>query len=168
MSGRAVASATSPGAAGSTCNPPSSTVGSGPPPARGSSPRTVVKCATGPAQEGQCAVGNTFLSFVIFTFQTFSLGQPQPDNREFRVNFDGEEEACVAILNNFYGVRQWRRNVGQGGPEVATESRGLLFSLRRTYKGVARLVGQRRFKILVKKQKMNRMKIRSKLSESSM
>ena len=29
-------------------------------------------------------------------------GQPQPDNREFRV--EGEhDEACVAVLNNFYG-----------------------------------------------------------------
>ena len=29
-------------------------------------------------------------------------GQPQPDNREFRV--EGQhDEACVAVLNNFYG-----------------------------------------------------------------
>ena len=30
------------------------------------------------------------------------LGQPQPDNREQRQG--GEDEACVAVLNNFYQV----------------------------------------------------------------
>ena len=30
------------------------------------------------------------------------IGQPQPDNREQRQG--GEDEACVAVLNNFYQV----------------------------------------------------------------
>ena len=29
-------------------------------------------------------------------------GQPQPDNREFRVEGE-QDEACIAVLNNFYG-----------------------------------------------------------------
>ena len=29
-------------------------------------------------------------------------GRPQPDNRE-QVQQGGEEEACMAVLNNFYG-----------------------------------------------------------------
>ena len=32
----------------------------------------------------------------------FSAGQRQPDNRE-QVQQGGEEEACMAVLNNFYG-----------------------------------------------------------------
>ena len=32
----------------------------------------------------------------------FRAGRPQPDNRE-QVQQGGEEEACMAVLNNFYG-----------------------------------------------------------------
>ena len=32
-------------------------------------------------------------------------GRPQPDNRE-QVQQGGEEEACMAVLNNFYGDGQ--------------------------------------------------------------
>lgn len=34
--------------------------------------------------------------------QSGGAGEPQPDNREFKV--EGEhDEACIAMLNNFYG-----------------------------------------------------------------
>ena len=33
---------------------------------------------------------------------TGGAGRPQPDNRE-QVQQGGEEEACMAVLNNFYG-----------------------------------------------------------------
>lgn len=38
---------------------------------------------------------------------TGGSGEPQPDNREFRSTSGGEDEACIAILNNFYqdGIR---------------------------------------------------------------
>ena len=36
-------------------------------------------------------------------FENFRLRRPQPDNREQREG--GNDEACIAILNNFYSVR---------------------------------------------------------------
>ena len=35
-------------------------------------------------------------------FENFRLRRPQPDNREQREG--GNDEACIAILNNFYSV----------------------------------------------------------------
>ena len=35
-------------------------------------------------------------------FKNFRLRRPQPDNREQREG--GNDEACIAILNNFYSV----------------------------------------------------------------
>jgi hypothetical protein len=32
----------------------------------------------------------------------FSTGRPQPDDRE-HLQQGGEDEACLAVLNNFYG-----------------------------------------------------------------
>ena len=31
--------------------------------------------------------------------------KPQPDNREFNESRNGEDEACIAVLNDFYKVR---------------------------------------------------------------
>ena len=39
----------------------------------------------------------------------FSAGQRQPDNRE-QVQQGGEEEACMAVLNNFYGDGKLKYN----------------------------------------------------------
>ena len=36
---------------------------------------------------------------------TYRAGRPQPDNRE-QAQQGGEEEACMAVLNNFYGDGQ--------------------------------------------------------------
>ena len=34
--------------------------------------------------------------------KTGGAGEPQPDNREFKVE-GKHDEACIAMLNNFYG-----------------------------------------------------------------
>ena len=40
------------------------------------------------------------------TFSIFhSARKPQPDNREFNESRNGEDEACIAVLNDFYKVR---------------------------------------------------------------
>ena len=45
-------------------------------------------------------------------------GQPQPDNREFRVEGE-QDEACIAVLNNFYGDGEdfivWPGRAGRAG-----------------------------------------------------
>ena len=34
----------------------------------------------------------------------FRARKPQPDNREFNESRNGEDEACIAVLNDFYRV----------------------------------------------------------------
>ena len=41
-------------------------------------------------------------------FENFRLRRPQPDNREQREG--GNDEACIAILNNFYSVSIIQKN----------------------------------------------------------
>ncbi len=38
------------------------------------------------------------------SFLCFSARKPQPDNREFNESRNGEDEACIAVLNDFYQV----------------------------------------------------------------
>ena len=40
---------------------------------------------------------------------TGGLGVPQPDNRE-ETQLHGDTEACMAVLNNYYGDGGWRRS----------------------------------------------------------
>ena len=40
---------------------------------------------------------------------TGGLGVPQPDNRE-ETQLHGDTEACMAVLNNYYGDGGWRQS----------------------------------------------------------
>lgn len=63
----------------------------------------------------------------------FSIGKPQPDNREF-VQQNGAPETCLAILNNFYGDGVHWHDVAchHKKPIVCEDSEALLKYVRYT------------------------------------
>ena len=60
------------------------------------------------------------------TYHCFSLRRAQPDNREQREG--GEDEACIAVLNNFYadGIKWHDVNCDHKKPIICEEIPELL------------------------------------------
>ena len=95
------ANATSKAVIGLIWLPTLSTDGSGHLEERGSLPKASAIIVTGPLLEGK---KKKYCNIWIADSRNlyFSNDRPQPDNREQR-KLGGEDEACIAILNNFYG-----------------------------------------------------------------
>ena len=67
---------------------------------------------------------------------TGGAGQAQPDNRE-QVRQGGEEEACMAVLNNFYGDGEdigWPSRAARAG-EALNNPRSPVKSITETAQG---------------------------------
>ena len=102
-----------------------STDGFGPPGAIGSPPRANAATVIGLLLEGKGKLNKMIdgdKSFLLFN----RLRRAQPDNREQREG--GEDEACIAVLNNFYadGVKWHDVNCEHKKPIICEEIPELL------------------------------------------
>ena len=76
-------------------------------------------------------------SNIVFPFFRFRPPRPQPDNRE-QVQQNGGEEACLAVLNNFYGDGIKWHDVAchHEKPIVCEDVEGHLQFARRTFPNI--------------------------------
>ena len=74
---------------------------------------------------------------VIFVYFRFRPPRPQPDNRE-QIQQNGGEEACLAVLNNFYGDGIKWHDVAchHEKPIVCEDVEGHLQFARRTFPNI--------------------------------